>query len=59
MTVRLSNADNELEENNIDQGLVLLKDLYDEQRALGSNLIDIYYANTLVLTTRNEEAIPI
>ena len=58
-TIRLANADNELEANNINEGLELLKELYQEQRELDNNIVDIYYANALVLTTRNEEAIPI
>jgi len=59
VSVRLIQADNELEANNIELGLALLSDLYEEQRAKGNYGVDIYYANALVLTERNEEAIPI
>lgn len=58
-SVRLVEADNELEANNIKQGLALLKDLYEQEVARGNHMIDIYYANALVLTERNKEAIPI
>lgn len=59
ISVRLIQADNELEANNIELGLALLNDIYEEQRAKGNYGVDIYYANALVLTERNEEAIPI
>ena len=59
LTIALSNADNELEAGNIELGLNLLKTLFDRERARDNFLVDIYYANALVLTDRNEEAIPI
>ena len=59
ITVRLSNADNELEANNIGLGLKLIGELFYEQTELGNHLIDIYYANALVLTNKHKEAIPI
>ena len=58
-SVRLLMADNELESDNIEYGLTILKDLYEERRAANDYSVDIYYANALVLTDRNEEAIPI
>jgi len=59
VSVRLIQADNELEARNIDTGLTVLKNLYDEQVAQGNHMVDIYYANALVLTKHNKEAIPI
>jgi len=59
ITVRLSQAENELYANRIDNGLALMKDLYEEQVALGNHLVDIYYANALVLSKRHDTAIPI
>lgn len=59
VSIRLIHADNELEANKIEAGLAILKELYEEQVAKGNHLIDIYYANALVLTRRNEKAIPI
>ena len=59
VTIALSNANNELEDKNIDTGLSLLETLFTQERAKGNHLIDIYYANALVLTDRNEESIPI
>ncbi len=59
VSVRLIDADNELEANNIDRGLALLKVLYEQQRALGNTIIDIYYANALVLTGHYSDAITI
>jgi len=58
-SVLLMYADNELEAGKIERGLEILKDLYEKHNAEGSRLIDIYYANALVLTKRNEQAIPI
>lgn len=58
-SIRLGEADNELEAGNIDHGLALLKSLYHEQIAEDNHLYDIYYANALVLTENNEPAIPI
>ena len=37
----------------------MLKVLYKEQNQIDNHMIDIYYANALVLTGRNEEALPI
>lgn len=59
ISVRLVQADSELNAGKIEYGLSLLKSLYQEQTALGNHLVDIYYANALVLTKRNQEAIPI
>ena len=59
ISVRLVQADNELDAGNIDKGLAQLKVLYEEQRAKGNNMVDIYYANALVLTKRHSIAIPI
>lgn len=59
VSVRLVQADNELNAGNIEFGLKQLQSLYQEQIKLGNHLTDIYYANALVLTKRNEEAIPI
>lgn len=59
VTVRLSQAENELYANQIDQGLNLFEALYKEQQAIGNYLTDIYYANALVLSNRQKAAIPI
>ncbi|MFT4634626.1 MAG: putative Zn-dependent protease [Arenicella sp.] len=59
VSVRLIKADNELNAGEIDTGLTELKVLYQEQNRLGNHLVDIYYANALVLTKNNQEAIPI
>ena len=59
ITVRLSQAENELYANNIELGLAQLKELYEQQIAIGNHLIDIYYANALVLSKHNKTAIPI
>jgi len=59
ISIGLVRADNELNAGEIDAGLAQLKALYDAQNAIGNNLVDIYYANALVLTERNKEAIPI
>ena len=59
VSVRLVQADNELDAGDIDTGLAKLKTLYEEQRAIGNNMIDLYYANALVLTKRHDVAIPI
>jgi len=59
VSVRLIKADNELNAGKIDSGLAQLKKLYIEQNKLGNHLVDIYYANALVLTKNNQEAIPI
>lgn len=59
VTVRLSIAENELLDKNISVGLGLMKSLWEEQSAKGNHLIDIYYANALVLSREHEQAIPI
>jgi len=59
ISVRLIKADNELNAGEINTGLAELKALYLEQNQLGNHLIDIYYANALVLTKNNNDAIPI
>ncbi|MBX2848572.1 MAG: hypothetical protein KTR16_09635, partial [Acidiferrobacterales bacterium] len=45
--------------NNIEEGLALLKQLHEEQQAQGNSIVDIYYANALVLTRHNKESLPI
>ena len=59
VSIRLEQADNELEARQIELGLKQLRELYEEEVARGNHLIDIYYANALVLTENNKEAIPI
>jgi predicted Zn-dependent protease len=59
VSVKLIKADNELNAGEINTGLAELKDLYIEQNKLGNHLVYIYYANALVLTKNNQEAIPI
>ncbi|NND82852.1 MAG: M48 family metallopeptidase [Gammaproteobacteria bacterium] len=58
-SLRLAQADNELEANNINPGLALLENLYKDETAKGNHLYDIYYANALVLTENHKTAIPI
>jgi len=59
ITVRLSQAENEQYANNVEVSLELFKILYEEQIALDNHLIDIYYANALVLVKQHKTAIPI
>ncbi|MGK0374167.1 MAG: putative Zn-dependent protease [Arenicella sp.] len=59
VSVKLIKSDNELNAGEIETGLTELKELYVTQNKLGNHLIDIYYANALVLTKNNQEAIPI
>jgi predicted Zn-dependent protease len=59
VSVRLMQADNELNAGKIELGLAQLEKLYKEQTDIGNHMVDIYYANALVLTKRNEEDIPI
>jgi len=59
VSVRLVKADNELNAGKIETGLAELRALYQQQNELGNHLVDIYYANALVLTKNNEDAIPI
>lgn len=59
ITVRLSIAENELEADNISIGLGLMRSLYEEQIKQGNHLVDIYYANALVLSGKHDTAIPI
>jgi predicted Zn-dependent protease len=59
VSVKLIKSDNELNAGEIETGLAELKELYVTQNKLGNHLIDIYYANALVLTKNNQEAIPI
>ena len=59
VSVRLIQADNELEAGRIEDGLAILEALYHEQVAKGNHMIDVYYANALVLTKHTKEAIPI
>ena len=59
LTLRLSIAENELLDEKIGLGLGLMRSLYEEQTALGNHMIDIYYANALVLSREHDTAIPI
>ncbi|RBP52677.1 M48 family metalloprotease [Arenicella xantha] len=59
ISVELIQADNELEAGKIEDGLAILRRLYEQQTAKGNHLIDIYFANALVLTRHHDEAIPI
>ena len=59
ITVRLSQAENEQYANQLNDALALFKSLYEEQIALDNHLIDIYYANALVLAKDFNTAIPI
>lgn len=59
LTVVMSHADNELEAGNIDYGLEVLEKAYNEETAKGNRMVDVYYANALVLTNRTDKAIPI
>jgi len=58
-TVLLMHGDNELEAGNIELGLDILKTLHQRHIAEDSRLIDVYYANALVLTDNHKQAIPI
>jgi len=58
-SIALAQADNELNANNIEKGLEMMQKLYEREIANGNHIVDIYYANALVLTTNNETAIPI
>jgi predicted Zn-dependent protease len=59
VSVKLIKADNELDAGQIETGLAELRELYIQQNKLGNHLVDIYYANALVLTKNNRDAIPI
>jgi len=59
VSVLLMYADNELEAKNVEDGLRILKNLYEEQIKHGNHLVDLYYANALILTDYHNEAIPI
>ena len=59
VSILLAHADNELEAGNINTGLAIMKSLYQQEIAKGNHVVDIYYANALVLTNHNETAIPI
>ncbi len=59
LSVILMQADNELESNNIDTGLANLRKAFKREKANGNDMVDIYYANALVLTNHHDEAIPI
>ena len=59
VSVRLIQADNELEAGKIEDGLAILRTLYEEESKKGNHIVDTYFANALVLTKHNEEAIPI
>jgi predicted Zn-dependent protease len=59
ISLKLAHADNELEARNINQGLDLLRGIYEEQRAQGNSMVDLYYGNALVLSRNSELAIPV
>lgn len=59
LSYQLAMADNELEARNIDKGLGLLKALNEQQRNKDNYLIDIYYANALILSKKPGPAIPL
>jgi len=59
ITLKLGQAENEQYANKVDESLRLFKALYEEQTAKGNHIVDIYYANALVLVKRHETAIPI
>jgi predicted Zn-dependent protease len=59
ITLRLGQAENEQYANQVDESLFLFRSLYEEQIAQGNHLVDIYYANALVLVKRHKTAIPI
>lgn len=59
VTVRLSNAENELYDRKVVIGLKLYKELYEEQVSLGNHLVDVYYANALVINKQHATAKPI
>ena len=40
-------------------GSRILRDAYQNARSKGNNIVDLYYANALVLTKNSNEAIPI
>ena len=59
VSVTLMYADNELEAGKVERGLEILKNLYEEQIKLDNHIVDVYYANALVLTDHHEQALPI
>ena len=59
LTIQIMEADNELEANNIELGLKMLESSYQRAKAGGNNIVDLYYANALVLTNKSDKAIPI
>lgn len=59
LSVQLMSADNELEAKQIEAGLAILKKAYETEIQKGNHLVDIYYANALVLTNNGDTAIPI
>ena len=59
VSVLLVHADNEIESGNVERGLAILKTLYEEQIKHGNHIVDVYYANALVLTDNHEEAVPL
>ena len=56
---KLALADNELEARNIEKGLTILQEMTEQQRKKNNYLIDIYYANALVLSKKPKQAIPL
>lgn len=59
LSYKLALADNELEARNIEQGLGVLKKLNDQQHGENKRLVNLYYANALVLLKKPTQAIPI
>jgi len=58
VSVILIQADNELEAGEVETGLKMLEALQARELAKGNRMVDVYYANALVLTKRHEKAIP-
>ena len=58
VSIKLVQADNELEAGEISTGLSMLGDLYKQEISKGNHIVDVYYANALVLTKQHETAIP-
>lgn len=58
VSVLLVHADNELEAGEIEIGLNILSELYEQEISKGNHIVDVYYANALVLTKNHETAIP-
>jgi len=59
LSLRLLQADIEIEARNINVGLDLMRKLYEEQSPKGNNIFDLYYGNALVLSRNTTLAIPV